>query len=121
MSATSSLGRCTAARLRLGSRAPFAQWCESVERAGDGSNRGIGDAGVKRGGVELGVAEERLDHADIDALLEQVGGKAVPQRVRRHALVDPRGLGGGADNAAELAGGQRLDRVAAGKQPASRQ
>jgi hypothetical protein len=22
-------------------------------------------------------------------LLEQVGGKAVPQRVRRHALVDP--------------------------------
>src|SRR3954453_4243378 len=27
--------------------------------------------GVKRRGVELGVAEERLDHADIDALLEQ--------------------------------------------------
>ena len=67
------------------------------------------------------MAEKRLDHADIDALLEQVGGEAVPQRVRRDALGDPRGLGGGADDTAELAGGQRLDRVAAGKQPASRQ
>ena len=80
-----------------------------------------GNAGVKRRGVELGMAEQRLDHADIDALLEQVRGEAVPQRVRRHALGDPRGLGGGADNAAELAGRQRLDRVAAWKQPASRQ
>ena len=48
-------------------------------------------------------------------------GEAVPQRVRRHALLDPRGLGGGTDGATELAGRQRLDRVAAGKQPASRQ
>jgi hypothetical protein len=31
--------------------------------------------------------------------------------VRRDALVDPCGLGGGADNAAELGGRQRLDRV----------
>src|SRR6201984_2427223 len=38
------------------------------------------------------------------------GGKAVPQRVWRHALCDPRGLGGGADNAAELPGRQRLHR-----------
>src|SRR5262252_9491139 len=45
----------------------------------------------------------------------------MPQRVRRDALVDPCGLGGGADNAAELAGRQWLDRVAAWKQPASRQ
>ena len=47
--------------------------------------------------------------------------EAVPQRVRRHALLDPRGLGGSTDGAAELTGRQRLDRVAAGKQPASRQ
>jgi hypothetical protein len=44
-------------RLRLGSRPPVNQWCEPVERAGDGPDRGIGNAGVKRGGVELGVAE----------------------------------------------------------------
>src|SRR5215469_3492409 len=43
------------------------------------------------------------------------------QRVRRDVLVDPCGLGGSADNAAELAGRQRLDRIAAWKQPASRQ
>jgi hypothetical protein len=44
-------------RLRLGSRSLVDQWCEPVERAGDGPDRGIGDAGVKRRGVELGVAE----------------------------------------------------------------
>ena len=61
------------------------------------------------------MAQKRLDHANIDTLLEKVGGEAVPQRVRRDALVDPCGLGGGADNAAELASRQRLDRVAAWK------
>ena len=30
------------------------------------ADRGVGDAGVKRRGVELGVAEQHLDHADID-------------------------------------------------------
>src|SRR6516164_6161359 len=75
----------------------------------------------KAPGVELGVAQERLDHANIDILLEEVRGEAVPQCVWRHALLDPSGLGGGADGAAELAGRQRLDRVAARKQPASRQ
>ena len=64
---------------------------------------------------------EGLDHADIDALLEQVDGEAVPQRVPRHAFRDPRSLGGSADNTAELPGRQRLDPVAAEEQPASRQ
>src|SRR5215469_5042426 len=120
-SATSRFGRRTAAWLGLGSRSLFDQWCESVEWAGDGADRRIGDASVKHRGVELGMAQKRLDHANIDTLLEKVCGEAVPQRVRRDALVDPRGLGGGADNAAELAGRQRLDRVAAWQQPASRQ
>jgi hypothetical protein len=44
-------------RLRLGLRPPVDQGCQPVERAGDGPDRRIGDAGVKRGGVELGVAE----------------------------------------------------------------
>jgi hypothetical protein len=44
-------------RLRLGSRPPVDQRRKPVERAGDGPDRGIGDAGVKRRGVELGVAE----------------------------------------------------------------
>ena len=85
------------------------------------ADRGVGDAGVKRGGVELGVAEQHLDDADVGVLLQQVGGEAVPQRVRRHPLLDPGGLGGGVDGAVELAGRERLDRVAAREQPAARQ
>ena len=41
-----------------------------------------GDAGVERGRLQLGVAEQHLDHADVDVLLEQMGGEAVAQRVR---------------------------------------
>src|SRR5882762_9653299 len=41
--------------------------------------------------------------------------------VRRHSLLDPGGLGGGVDGAVELTGRERLDRVAARKQPAPRQ
>ena len=105
----------------FGSRPPLDQWCEPVERAGYGPDRRIGDAGVKRRGVELGMAQKRLDHANIDILFEQMRGEAVPQRMWRDALLDPRSLGGGTDGAAELAGGERLDRVAARKQPASPQ
>ncbi len=54
------------------------QWCEPIKRADDGSDGGAGDAGVKRGGIELGVTQERLDHADVDILLEQMRGEAVP-------------------------------------------
>ena len=72
-----------------------------------------GHVGVERRGLELLVAEQHLDHADVDLLLQQVGGKAVAQRVHRHALVDLRGLGGGMDGAVELARGQRVHRVRA--------
>src|SRR5246500_771962 len=121
MSATSSVGRRMAARLRAGSRSPVDQWCQPVEGAGYSPDRGIGNAGVKRRGVEFGMAQKCLNHANIDILLEEVRGETVPQCVWRHALLDPGGLGGGTDGAAELAGRQRLDRVAAGEQPASRQ
>jgi hypothetical protein len=48
-------------------------------------------------------------------------GEAVPQRVRRHALLDAGSLGGGMGGAVELAGREWLDRIAARKQPAPRQ
>ena len=50
------------------------------------------------------MAQKCLNHANIDILLQEVRGETVAQRVRRHALLDPRGLGGGTDGAAELAG-----------------
>src|ERR1700741_3144012 len=57
-----------------------------LQRAHDFADRLGGDAGIERGGVELGVTEQHLDDADIDVLLEQVGGEAMPQGVQRDAL-----------------------------------
>jgi hypothetical protein len=56
-SATSSLGRLTAAGLGSGSRPPRGQWREPVERAGHVADRGVGDPRVTGRGVELGMAE----------------------------------------------------------------
>src|SRR5262249_47665400 len=47
---------------------------------------------------------EGLNRTHIDILLEEVRGEAVPQCMRRDALLDPRGLGGGVDGTTELAG-----------------
>jgi hypothetical protein len=46
-----------------------------VERAHDLADGVGGDAGVERRGVELGVAEQHLDHPNIDVLLQEMGGK----------------------------------------------
>src|SRR6266404_7739786 len=63
----------------------------------------------------LGVPQDDI------AKIVGCAGEAVPQRMRRHSLPDPGGLGGGVDGAVELTGRKRLDRVAARKQPAPRQ
>ena len=67
--------------------------------------------------VQLLVAQHDLDHADIDLLLQQVGGKAVTQRVHRDSLVDQRHVGGRTDGAVELAHGQRIHGVESWEQP----
>ena len=46
--------------------------------------------------------EQHLDHANIDALFEQMGSEAVPQGMRRYALGDSRQVFGGGDGAVEL-------------------
>jgi|HubBroStandDraft_6_1064221.scaffolds.fasta_scaffold286727_2 hypothetical protein len=107
-----------AAGLRSGSRRPLGQWCEPVERAGHATDRAVGDAGVKGRGVELGVAEQHLDDADVGVLLQQVRGEAVPQRMRRYPLFDPGRLGGGVDGAVEL--GSRAARPGCAPGTASR-
>src|SRR5215472_12432977 len=121
MSATSSLGRRMPAGLHSGSQPPFGQWREAVERAGHSADRLIGDAGVKSRGIELGMAEQDLDDADVSVLFQQMRGEAVPQRVRRHAFLDPGSFGRGMDGAVELSGRERLELIAAWKQPSARQ
>src|SRR5258707_635278 len=119
ISATSSAGRDTRAG-SAGRPDLLEVECGVLQRARDLADRVGGNAGIERRGVELGVTEQHLDDADIDVLLEQVGGKAVPQGMQRDALVDVRHLGGGVTGAIELARGHRLGRIAAWKQPALR-
>src|SRR5687768_17850570 len=84
---------------------------EPVERAHDRTDRGGGDTGVERGGLELGVPEQDLDDADVDVLFQQMRGEAMPERVRGHALGDPGLLRGRMEGAVELARGEGVDRV----------
>ncbi len=67
-------------------------------------DRARGDLGIERGRFELAVPEQHLDDADVDVLLEQVGGETVPQRVRADALADPGRLGSLMNGAVELSG-----------------
>src|SRR5215213_5683138 len=50
---------------------------EPVERAGHGTHGAGRDLGVEGGVLELGVAEQDLDDADIDTVLEEVRREAM--------------------------------------------
>src|SRR5215471_16323673 len=102
-SATSKRGRPTR-RPSDGGRSAREVEAEPLQRALDVADRVDGDAGVERGCLELRVAQQHLDHANVDALLEQMGGEAVPQRVRRDALGEARQIFGRGDGPIELTG-----------------
>src|SRR5215472_14584678 len=99
---------------RLGKASRVRATSRPLQRAHDLADRLGGDAGIECRGIKLG----HLDDADIDVLLEQVGGEAMPQGVQRDALVDLRHLGSGVAGSIELARGHRLRRIAAREQPA---
>ena len=50
---------------------------------GDWRRGGCSATDIAGRGVEFGVAQERLDDADIGTAFEQMGGEAVAQRVQR--------------------------------------
>ena len=54
------------------------------------------------------MPEQHLDDANVHAVLEQVRGETVPQRMRADVLGQACRLGCGLDDAAELAGGDGL-------------
>ena len=76
---------------------------EQIERALHLPDRVQGDPGVARRRGDLPMPQQVLDHPDVDALLEQVGGEAVPQGVHGHRLVDLGHAGGGVSGALERA------------------
>lgn len=53
----------------------------------------VSDVGVDLRRGDGCVTEHRLDTADVGAILEEVGGKAVTERVRVHVLDDAGFLG----------------------------
>ena len=67
------------------------------------------------------AAQQHLDDADINVLFEQVGGKAVPQRVRTDALADARCFSGLVDGTVQLPRRDGVGVVGAGEQPPVRQ
>lgn len=51
---------------------------QQLQGAGDLAQGAGGDLAVQRGGIEAPVAEQDLDDADVDLLLQQMGGKGMP-------------------------------------------
>jgi hypothetical protein len=70
-----------------------------------------------RGCVDLGMPKQDLDQMNLGFLLQQVGGEAMPQRVRRHPLLDLGHVGGGMNGAVELARRQRQQPITARELP----
>src|SRR5215469_10690690 len=112
MSATSTAGRDNG-RV-LGGWLHFVQ--QQVERTGHLTDRLDGDACVERRRVELLVSEQRLDDADIGLLLQQMRGKAVPQRMNTDAFGDAGTPRCQANDAVELAR-TGMPPAVAGEQP----
>ena len=53
---------------------------------------------VDAGGFQVSMSQQHLDRAEVGAILQQVGGKAMPQHMRADALLEagqPRGLAAG--------------------------
>src|SRR6202051_7756 len=109
MSATSSDGGDTSSLVsggRFGALLELAR--NAIERAHDLPDGLGGDPRIERGGVELGVPQQDLDHPDIGVLLQKMGRKAVTKGVRGHRLADLGHLGRGIAGAPELARRHRV-------------
>jgi hypothetical protein len=50
--------------------------------------QGFGEVGVDLGRLDAGMSKQHLDNADVHAPLEQVRGKAMPERVRSKLAVE---------------------------------
>lgn len=77
----------------------------------------LAEVDVAQGGGDLVVSQQSLQRGQVRAALQQVGGVAVPQRVRADLLVDPRGVGGTFADALDVRDAEVSARLAAGEEP----
>ncbi len=67
---------------------------------------GVGDVSVDLGGGDVGVAKHCLDGANVGAVHEEIGGKAVAESVGGNVLRDAGFFGVGLNDAFDGAGGE---------------
>src|SRR5664280_1716009 len=77
-------------------------------------------AGVPGRRHDVAVAEQVLDYVDVDAMLQQMRGEAVPQGVNGDRLVEPRRLDGFATGPLHRARRHRMRRISSGEEPLRR-
>src|SRR3990167_9339176 len=85
--------------------------CHLVQRADHAASAAVEDVGVDHGGAYVGVAEQFLYGTDVVAVLQQVGGERMPERMRVRRFVDTSAACGFLDVALD---GLFVDVVAAG-------
>ena len=67
---------------------------QEFQRAGGRAHPGIGDVQIAGSGLQLCMAEQNLNGAEIDARFQQVSGEGVSQGVRMNRFGDTGFLGG---------------------------
>jgi len=93
---------------------------QPVERALGPSDEAVRHPRVARRARQIGMPQEHLNDPDIGAGLQEMSGKAVPQRVHRHVLGQAgRGAGRSAGGVQHL-DVDRLGLIATGKEPVLR-
>src|SRR5215813_14235900 len=94
-----------------------ARRAEAFQGALDLGNHSDRHATVAGCRLRLGMSEQRLNHANVLAALEQMSRKAVAKRMHRHRLAQPRGFASLLEQPAELTRGHWPMLTAAWKQP----
>src|SRR3954447_6779600 len=123
MSATSRAGRAMAGGLRrrrlldVSPRTLAVRHAQAIERALDLGNHPGRNAGVAGRRLQLLVSEQRLNHSNVRAALEQMGCEAVAKRMQRERFTQPRCFRRMLEQPSELTCGQRPTLTATGKQP----
>src|SRR5690606_19455447 len=98
-------------------RLAFHQSHQSIKRSRDRVNGSGGDLRIESRRLQLAMPEQNLDDADIGAILQKMGCKAVPQGVRTDALADAGDVRSFLNRAMQLPRRDRIGAAAPWKQP----